>query len=247
MLNIAIPMAGASSFFPESQGQYPKVFQEIFGKPMIQVVMENLNTINVDKNFIFVINESDVKKYRLDNVLNILTNKNCTIYIQKSPTKGAICSLLLGVDGIDTKDPLLVVNADQIISHDLTSIVRFFCKDGVDGGVVCFDSIHPRWSYARISEDLRLIEAVEKKPISRNAIAGMYYFSQGSFFVENAMAAIVKRRSHDDMYYTSAVLNELILRGKNLLTYRIDSAEYHSFYSPEKIKEFELSISRGKT
>jgi hypothetical protein len=88
------------------------------------------------------------------------------------------------------------------------------------------------------------MEAVEKKPISRNAIAGMYYFSQGSSFVENSMQAIIKRRSHDGMYYTSAVLNELILKGKNLLTYKIETDEYHSFYSPEKIKEFESSFSR---
>ena len=244
MLKIAIPMAGVSSFFPETQGQYPKVFQEIFGKPMIQVVMENLNTILADKKYIFIINESDVKKYRLDNVLNILTNNNCSIYIQKSLTKGAICSLLLGVDEIDGSDPLMVVNADQIIGHDLNSIVSFFTKKDVDGGIVCFDSVHPRWSYARISDNLQLMEAVEKKPISRNAIAGMYYFSQGSSFVENSMQAIIKRRSHDGMYYTSAVLNELILKGKNLLTYKIETDEYHSFYSPEKIKEFESSFSR---
>lgn len=246
MLKIAIPMAGASSFFPESESQYPKVFQEIFGKPMIQVVMENLNTIQAEKKYIFIINESDVKKYRLDNVLNILTNHNCTIYIQKSPTKGAICSLLLGVDEIDGGDPLIVVNADQIIGHDLNAIVSFFSKKNVDGGIVYFDSVHPRWSYARISDDFKLMETVEKRPISRNAIAGMYYFSQGSSFVENAMLAIIKRRSHNEMYYTSAVLNELVLHGKNLVTYKIDPDDYHSFYSPEKIKEFESSFGREK-
>lgn len=244
MLTIAMPMAGISNFFPELNGQYPKSFQEIFGKPMVQVVLDNLNTIQCEKKFVFVINESDVKKYRLDNVLNILTKNNCSIYIQKAPTRGAICSLLLGVDDLDNSGPLMVVNADQIVSHDLNKVISFFSEEGVDGGVVYFDSIHPRWSYARISDDSRLLEAVEKKPISRNAIAGMYFFSSGSSFVESAMQAIVKRRSHEDMYYTSAVLNELILKGKNLLSYKIGIDEYHSFYSPEKIKEFEASFNR---
>jgi len=246
MLTIAIPMAGASNFFPESEVHYPKAFQEIHGKPMVQMIVENLNKIKCPKRYVFIINESDIKKYRLDNVLKILTENNCIIYSQKSSTKGAVCSLLLGVDDISGEGPLLIVNADQIITHDLNLILNYFQAQDNDGGIVYFDSVHPRWSYARISSDSKLLETTEKKPISRNAIAGMYYFSSGDLFVENAMDSIIKRRSHEEIYYTSAVLNELILKGKNLVAYKIPSNDYHSFYSPEKIKEFELNVSRDK-
>lgn len=242
MLTIVVPMAGGSAFFPETANRFPKVFQEILGRPMIQVVIDNLMTIQGEKRFVFVINDADAKRYRLDNVLKMLTNDNCDIVMQQASTKGAVCSLLLGVKFLNHDSPILISNADQIIDHDLNHITDFFSKPGVDGGIVFFDSVHPQWSYARVSDDQRLLETAEKEPISRNAIAGLYYFARGRDFVESAMNSIVKDRSHGGMYYTSLVLNEMILQNKNLRTYRIEPSEYRSFYSPEKIQEFEQRL-----
>lgn len=239
MLKIIVPMAGGSAFFPEDQFRFPKAFQEVLGLPMIQVVIDNLMSIKGEKRFVFVINDADAKRFRLDNVLRMLTGGNCDIITQQAPTKGAVCSLLLGVEHINHDHPVLISNADQIILHDINKIINFFSAPSVDGGVVCFDSVHPQWSYARVIEDHRLVETAEKEPISRDAIAGLYYFQRGRDFVESAMQSIIKDRNHGGMYYTSLVLNEMILQNKNLRTYRIESAEYKSFYSPEKIQEFE--------
>lgn len=239
MLKIVMPMAGDSAFFPKSEFRFPKAFQEVEGRPMIQVVIENLLTIDVPKRFVFVVNDSDVKEYRLDNVLRMLTHDNCDIVVQQAKTKGAVCSLLLAVKHINGDDPILISNADQIIEHDLNDIVRFFTGPGIDGGVVCFDSVHPQWSYAKVGADNALIETAEKQPISRNAISGLYYFSRGRDFVESAMSSIEKDRSFGGVYYTSLVLNEMILMNRNLRMYPIGAGEYRSFYSPEKIYEYE--------
>ena len=117
--------------------------------------------------------------------------------------------------------------------------MNYFSKNEIDGGAVVFDSIHPRWSYAKIIDNQQIIETAEKKPLSRNAIAGLYYFSRGSYFVESAMQSIIKDRSHQGMYYISSTLNELILSGKDVRAYQIESDEYSSFYSPENILSFE--------
>ena len=45
-------MAGAGSRFQEAGYTFPKPLIEVRGKPMIQVVVENLN---IDANFIYVI------------------------------------------------------------------------------------------------------------------------------------------------------------------------------------------------
>ncbi|MBI5447660.1 MAG: glycosyltransferase family 2 protein [Gammaproteobacteria bacterium] len=245
MLTIAVPMAGSSLFYPEKLHHYPKVFQEILGRPMIQVVIENLMQIPVNKRFLFIINDTDLKKYQLDNILKMLTFDNCDIVVQKSPTKGAVCSLLLAIKFLNHNNPLLIANADQVINHSFEPIINFFSKPNIDGGVICFDSIHPQWSYARVTEDQILIETTEKKPISRDAIAGLYYFKRGTHFIQSAMCVVIKDRSHEGMYYTSSVLNEMILDNKKLKTYRIETSEYHSFYSPEKIQEFEQRFREG--
>jgi dTDP-glucose pyrophosphorylase len=242
MTTVVVPMAGGSTFFPDSTYRFPKAFQEVISRPMIQVVIENLMTIPGEKRFVFVINDADAKRFRLDNVLRMLTKNNCDLVIQKSSAKGAVCSLLLAVKYLNHQGPLLISNADQVIEHDFSRIMTHFHRPNVDGGIVCFDSVHPQWSYARVTDEQKLVETAEKEPISRNAIAGLYYFAKGRDFVESAMSSIIKARSHAGLYYTSLVLNEMILQDKNLTTYRIEPGEYRSFYSPEKIQEFEKRI-----
>lgn len=238
MLRIAVPLAGRSAFYDEENNQFPKIFQEINRKPMIQAVIENLMTIKHEKRFLFIVNDYDIERFQIDEVLKLLTNDACDIVIQSAATHGAACSLLLGVDYLDNDEPLLISNADQILDHDLNNISGFFLNNQLDGGVVCFDSVHPHWSYARLNEDDQLTEVAEKKPISRNAIAGLYYFARGRDFVASTKHAIMKGRQHEGRFYTSLVFNELILRNHNLQAYRIRPEEYHNFYSPQKIEEY---------
>lgn len=242
MLTIAVPMAGNSFFFSEDDHKFPKVFIEINGRPMIQLVLDELIKIQGDIRFLFVINEFDAKKYHLDNVLRMLTDNNCDIIIQRSSTKGAVCSLLLGVKYLNHNNPILIANVDQIIGHDINNILSHFNAMHADGGVVCFDSVHPQWSYVRVVDDGIIVETAEKSPISRNAIAGLYYFRRGHDFVDSAMKTIEKNRSLDGVFYTSLTFNEMILQNKLLFAYRIDPLEYHSFYSPNKIAEYEKQI-----
>ena len=65
-LNILIPMAGAGTRFQKAGYTFPKPLIEIDGKPMIQLVVENLN---VEANFIFVVQKEHRDKYNLDSLL----------------------------------------------------------------------------------------------------------------------------------------------------------------------------------
>ena len=51
-LNVLIPMAGAGSRFEKAGYTFPKPLIDVKGKPMIQVVVDNLN---MDANFIFIV------------------------------------------------------------------------------------------------------------------------------------------------------------------------------------------------
>lgn len=82
----------------------------------------------------------------------------------------------------------------------------------------------------------------EKRPISKDAVAGFYYYKKGSDFVEAAKKALLKRNSYENRYYISASVNELILSGKKVCYYDIEKEQYKSFYSPAKIKEYEESL-----
>ena len=77
MLNIVIPMAGRGSRFSEAGYTDPKPLIPVHGKPMIQVVIENL-TPAVDHRFIFICQSGHIRDYGLEEKLTALA-KNVEI------------------------------------------------------------------------------------------------------------------------------------------------------------------------
>ena len=88
-------------------------------------------------------------------------------------------------------------------------------------------------------EDNNILETTEKKPLSKHAIAGFYFFRKGSDFVDSAMSMIKKDASFNDFYYISPAMNEMVLKNKRLKIHEIDNHRYHTFYTPQKIQEYE--------
>jgi dTDP-glucose pyrophosphorylase len=131
-----------------------------------------------------------------------------------------------------------------VINHDLNEIFDCFEDKNIDAGVICFTSVHPKWSYVRLDENNKIVETAEKRPLSKNAIAGFYYFKHGSDFVQSAMKSIENDANVNGIYFTAPILNEMVLENKNLEIFKIDSNQYHSFYSPQKIKEYENQFNR---
>lgn len=237
MINILIPLAGANQFFNESEYPYPKPLIEINDKTMIEQVINNFDTIKDEKQFIFIVNSDDCKKYHLDNVLNLLTEHTCKIIKIDNETKGAACSAMMAIEYINNDNPLIIANADQLFDDNLEDLISSF-KD-FDGGVISFESIHPRWSYARVDESYNIIETAEKRPLSKHAIAGLFYFTKGKNFIKSSMNMIKKDASVNGLYYISPTLNEMVLQNKRLTIKIIDNNKYHTFYTPQKIQEYE--------
>ncbi len=131
----------------------------------------------------------------------------------------------------------MIANGDQIFHLDLSVVIQDFKKRNLDAGVICFDSVHPRWSYVRQDAEGRVIEAAEKRPLSRNAIAGFYYFAQGQDFIRLAMKHIEKGCEVNGQYFVAPVLNEYVLEDKIVGTYQIPNHQCRSFYSIQKIEE----------
>jgi NDP-sugar pyrophosphorylase family protein len=245
MFQILIPLAGGNAFFSDNaEYQFPKPLIEINGKPMIQRVFENLQTIEREEvKYIFIIREEDCIRFHLDQTIAILSDYKASIIRLKEQTKGAVCSALMAVDALDLDSPLLIANGDQIIDIELQDAIKYFEEKQMDGGVITFESVHPKWSFARFEKHL-VVETAEKRPISRNAIAGVYYFKKAAVFVRGSFEVIKKNINTNGLYFISSTINELILDNKKVGYYSISNEHYHSFYSPQKIKEFENLISK---
>jgi len=246
MVNVLIPMAGKSQFFDDELYPFPKSVIEINGTPMIQLVLDNYLKMKRKVNFIFVLQEKDCEKYHIDDVLNLITNNNCKIIKLTGETKGAACSALMAINYIDNDEPLIVANGDQVIDKNFDSILDEFEKKKLDGGVICFEAIHPKWSYVRLDEKSKIVETAEKRPISKNAIAGFYYFKKGSDFVKATMISIENDANVNGLYFIAPTYNYMVLENKNLEIIKIPAEAYHSFYSPQKIKDYENFLKDEK-
>lgn len=238
MLKIIIPLAGSSELFSNSGYYYPKPLIEVKGKTMIELVLDNPSKIQVEHKFIFIVKEEDIVNFHLDNTLKLLS-PGCDVVSIKNLAKGALCSVLMAVDKLDSEDSILILNGDQIIDTDFTSVFNFWKNRNSDCGLVTFKSVHPRWSYARIDGEGRVLQTSEKNPISHFAIAGYYYFSDKDTFLKAAFQSIKDDSHLNGVFYISPVVNQLVLMNKEVFSFAIDSSAYHSLYSPQMVMEFE--------
>jgi dTDP-glucose pyrophosphorylase len=211
-------MAGAGSRFQQAGYTFPKPLIDVRGKPMIQVVAENLN---VEATFVYVVQKEHREKYNLDTLLNLIT-PNCKIVEVDGVTEGAACTTLLAKEHIDTDAPLLMANSDQFVEWDSNEFMYKMVEQNLDGGIVTFRATHPKWSFAKVNEIGDVVEVAEKNPISDIATVGVYYWSKGSDYVKYTEQMIEKNIRVNGEFYVCPVFNEAISDGKIIRTFNID-------------------------
>ena len=217
-LNVLIPMAGAGSRFTKAGYTFPKPLIDVKGKPMIQVVIENLN---LESNFVYVVQKEHKDKYNLDTMLNLIT-PNCKIIETDGLTEGAACTALLAKEFIDNENPLFFANSDQFVEWDSNEFMYKMQETDSDGGIVTFESTHPKWSFVKINENGIVTEVAEKNPISNIATVGYYYWKRGSDFVKYAEEMIEKNIRVNNEFYVCPVFNQAIENGLNIRTFNVD-------------------------
>ena len=218
-LNVLIPMAGAGSRFEKAGYTFPKPLIEVDGKPRIQAVVENLN---IDANFIYVVQKSYREMYNLDTLLNLIT-PNCKIVEVDGITEGAACTALLASKYICNDNPLFFANSDQIVDWDSNEFMYKMNETDADGGIVTFTATHPKWSFVRINDKGLVTEVAEKNPISDMATVGFYYWKKGRDFVENAEQMIERDVRVNGEFYIAPVFNEAIQNDLEIRTFHVDT------------------------
>ena len=238
-MQVLVPISSRSPFFPEEEYFFPKPLIEVAGRPMIELVITQLRKQLRDTKFIFVIDRTDARKFSIGRAVTLAAGEDTQVIERMGETSGALCSCLLAIDALDPDAPLLISNSDQIISANLGLHIENFQKSGADAGVVTFDSIHPRWSYVVEETANRVAQTFEKKVMSRHAIAGLYYFKTAASFIDAAKKTILGDVNVGGTFFISSAINQVILDGGDVMYSSIDSRQYHSFYAPSRIAEFE--------
>lgn len=231
-LNVVIPMAGAGSRFEKAGYTFPKPLIEVRGKPMIQVVVDNLA---VDAKFIFIAQKFHIDKYNLRSMLKLIAPKSIVIGID-GLTQGAACTVLAAQLAIDNNDPLMIVNSDQFLEWNPSEFYYSMENDSsCDGSIVTFKATHPKWSFAKV-ENGYITRVAEKNPISDDATVGLYYWKKGSDFVSAANEMILANDRTNNEFYVAPVHNWAIKNRLKFKPYQIE--KMHGIGTPEDLSTF---------
>lgn len=245
-MNTLVLAAGRDESVQSSNQRSPILLQELDGEVLVERINKKLSGLRVDNHLqtIYAVNQSDVRDFAIDRSIELVDPASKCILVREG-TQGAACTALLAAEYIDSNDELIILNGNEILDIEFVEIVNFFRKELVDAGVVIFDAIHPRYSYVSLDENNLVQEAAEKLPLSRNAVAGFYYFSKGHDFILGAKDLIRDAASHQKKFYVTPTLNYLILNGKRVGVYKIDSKHYHPLKSLEQLQKYDFLAERG--
>lgn len=225
-MNIVILMAGSSNDFEEKGYQYPKYLLEINHEPLIKRVITFVESLGAHLSFI--IRKKDNDDFFLKDTLKILCPE-AHVIMTEDVTRGAACSALYAIDIINNDQELVILNGDQLIRGDLRLAVEDFRTRSLDGGILVFSAVHPRWSYVLLNEEGYVVQTSEKRPISNIATAGCYYFKSGANFVQACFSVIRKDVNVKGSYFISSTYNELILDDKKIGVFELNKKDYLSF------------------
>ncbi|OCG61277.1 hypothetical protein A9G42_03905 [Gilliamella sp. Nev6-6] len=222
--------------FEKNSEDYPLYLTEINEKLVIERQIEYCKGLNPRK-FLFCVKNDDIKNFQVDSVIKQLV-PDSEIVIINDQTKGAVCTALLGIEYINNDEELILLAVDDFIEVSSERILQYFRDNKSDTGVVSFNSVHPRYSFAKLDKNNLVIEVSEKKPISKNALASFYYYKKGADFVECAMDVIRKDNLINGSFYLSQSVNEMILRQKKVSLYKINNEKFHPLKTEMQLAQY---------
>lgn len=217
---------------------YPTFLTEVRGVTLLEMWVKQAS--EVKGKISLIVGEREFDKWNLQAIQKQI-GSDLTIKSIKGQTSGATCTALLALAGQNLDEELIVLNGNEYIEPRIVDVVNEFNARKLDAGLVYFDSVHPRYSYARINDQRLVLETAEKHPISRNATAGFYWYKSARIFVDAAENQLVKRLSLNGNYYICPLFNEIILQGQVVGGYGIPTELHHSLKSTRQLSNFKES------
>ncbi|CAN7321110.1 glycosyltransferase family 2 protein [Phenylobacterium sp. LjRoot219] len=237
-MNVLILAAG-DPIDPNAADPYPIWLSEMEGGLVLE---RQVRALSFDKaRFVFCFRRSDVERYHLKDIVGLMA-PDCAVVEIRRDTRGAACTAMLAVGQMDLEAELIVVSATDHIDVDYAQVIEGFRKRGADAGVMTFESLHPRYSYVRTDAEGWVTEAAEKRPISRTANAGFFWFRRAGDFFEALQQMILKDAQVQERFFISPALNELILEQKRIATFALAANQYHPLKALSQVEAYEHAL-----
>ena len=235
---IIIPLGGLGTRFKNAGYNNPKPLVNVFGKPIIFWLLDNLNLKNITK--ILIPYNNELYKYNFeDEIKNKYKNYEFEFLNLKENTQGAAETLLIMLDHIENlnkneKDcPILSLDGDNFFTCDVISLWNGENK------VITFEdySIEPIYSYVDCKNNI-ITNIMEKVKISNFACSGGYGFKSWKKLKKYCKYVIDNKITQKGEFYTSTIIKIMIDDDEIFRNELISKSNYICLGTPLHVKIF---------
>ena len=240
-LHIVMPMAGEGSRFAKAGWTTPKPLIELRGIPLFQRAIGSVAIDGIEMKYSFIVRQEHIDNQHIDRLIKDIL-PSARIFSVLKTTRGAVETCLVAEPAIDDEDAVVVMDCDLEFRsrryNELVAAALAVPADEADGGaLVSFESDNPRYSYAQVDDEGRVLRTAEKEPISSHALCGAYFFGSGKDFKRIAHQLLDDGTHGKPEFYVSLRYNYLLAEGKVVRLATME--EYYSYGTPEELKNFQ--------
>jgi len=233
---ILIPLGGLGQRFKEVGYSLPKPLINVFGKPILFWLLDNLS-ISKYINFIYIPYNFELERYRFEDFLKQqYPTLNFKFLKLKYNTRGAAETIKIALDNLKNVEdqPIISMDGDNFYTYDL---VKNWNGDNL---VYSFydDNSEPIYSYLKINGDNEILNIKEKEKISDHACSGCYGFKSWFELLQNCSEVIEKKILQKNEFYLSTVIQNMIDKNKKFITKNINREQYFNLGTPLQVRIF---------
>lgn len=211
---LVICMAGLNTRFHDAGFDIPKYLLPWNDDTIIHSIIDNLDTDYRFDEIILLPNTRDryFKKELAKTIESLSLNENNIYYI--GDTSGQAHTALIGAElQKERDDPFIIHNADTIVTNRNFAEINESLQTN-DVWVDVFVANSPAYSYVK-TEGKKVIDMVEKNPISPYASSGLYCFRDPSLYEREFYKA--KEKITDRELYVSDIIKNMIEQGMKVV------------------------------
>lgn len=230
MPNVAVvmPMAGRGSRFSRQGIPEPKPLIDLGGRPFFWWAAESVRRAVPVREMVFVVLEEHREQFAIDRRIAEYY-PDAQIVALPDVTSGAAETAKLGMEAVRSGGPVAINDCDHaFICPGLAGVANEL--ESAAGGLLCFRSNSPAFSYVRLGPSGEVIGTVEKKVVSPFAIAGCYLFASADTF--NTVYDTYRETCPYDELFVSGLFDVLAGRGERLV--KVEAEHHCSFGTPEE-------------
>lgn len=236
-LHIIMPMAGEGTRFSKAGWTTPKPLIELRGVPLFRRAIDSVAIEGVEMKYSFIVRQEHIDKQHIDELIKEI-QPDANVFSVLKTTRGAVETCLVAESAIDDEDAVVVMDCDLEFRskryNELVANALSVSADEADGGaLVSFESNNPRYSYALVDDEGRVLRTAEKDPISTHALCGAYFFGSGKDFKRIAHQLLEDGTHGKAEFYVSLLYNYLLDEGKVIRLAMME--EYYSYGTPEEL------------